>query len=245
MLGGILHQAGYFMGETLHKPRDSNPKGFFEWYEINRINEDILSNYGKSLRSALMKKIFKRNPVTNPGKNQHWLLSLPPGTSVINTNPQLHKRIKKVVEREHFCYKDPRFSYTLPVWQPYLEPGTVFICVFREPGAAVESILKVCRRMPYLNSLLINRRSAFRVWSDIYAHILLENSDNLTNFFFIHYNQVYNGSAIVSLADFLEADLKGDFVDENLKRSTANSPVPAGVKPIYEKLCRLAGYTHD
>ncbi|MCK5057978.1 MAG: hypothetical protein KAT34_15085 [Candidatus Aminicenantes bacterium] len=245
MLGGILYQAGYFMGETLHKPRDSNPKGFFEWYEINRINEDILSNYGKSLRSTLEKKIFKRNPVTNPGGNQRWLLSLPTNTKVTNANPQVQERIKKVVKREPFCYKDPRFSYTLPVWRPYLKPGTVFICIFREPGAAVESILKECRRMPYLASLRINRQSAFRVWRDIYAHILFGNSDNLTNFFFVHYNQVYNGTAIGPLAGFLEADLKGDFVDQNLKRSAADYPAPAGVKRIYEKLCQLAGYTHD
>lgn len=47
MLAGILHQAGYFMGDKLHKPELSNPKGFFEWMTINQINEQILAAYVK------------------------------------------------------------------------------------------------------------------------------------------------------------------------------------------------------
>ncbi|NIM13858.1 MAG: sulfotransferase family protein, partial [Candidatus Aminicenantes bacterium] len=39
MIAGILHKAGYFMGDNLYPPRSANPKGFFENWEINEINE--------------------------------------------------------------------------------------------------------------------------------------------------------------------------------------------------------------
>jgi len=83
MLAGMLHQAGYYMGESFHQPRDSNPKGFFEWYRINRINEDILAAHdGIGLRDRLFKKILKKNTIRRPGKNQRWLMALPEGVGV-------------------------------------------------------------------------------------------------------------------------------------------------------------------
>lgn len=53
------------------------------------------------------------------------------------------------------CYKDPRFSYTLPAWLPYLH-DTRMICIFREPGLTAESIVTECRTMPYLANLEMN-----------------------------------------------------------------------------------------
>jgi hypothetical protein len=242
MLGGILYQAGYFMGDKLYPPKKSNPKGFFEWAEINQINEQILSNYGKSLTSSLIKKLFKKNGVRNPGKNQRWLLSLSPNIDIIKPDPLIEERIKRVVQRQPFCYKDPRFSYTLPVWEPFLESDTAFVCVFREPDITVESILKECKTRDYLADLLINRKSAYKVWLNIYSHILTKNIDCFHRFFFIHYNQIYDASALPNLARFLDADLRRDFVDRNLKRTTADNQLPGNVKKLYKKLCERANY---
>ncbi len=243
MLGGILHQAGYFMGEKLHKPHESNPKGFFEWYRINKINEDILAGYGqKTLKARLIRKLMKHYVVQDPGLNQRWLFSIPPEVDIAYCNPDIEKAIKSVVSREPFCYKDPRFSYTLPVWKNYLKPGTVFICVFREPNVAVDSILKECRDRDYLESLKIDRRSAFRVWINIYSHILFKHVRSCENFLFVHYNQVYEGSALPLLSDYLEVNLKADFVDKDLKRTVSFRAIPGDAKKIYRQLCLLAHY---
>jgi hypothetical protein len=245
MLGGILHQAGYFMGDMLHKPRESNPKGFFEWYKINKINENILANYLKnSFTIRLLKKVLKKNVIENPGKNQRWLLSLPLDTSVNEINPQVEREIEEVIKRDPFCYKDPRFSYTLPVWRRYLNPGTVFICVFREPDVTVESILKECRSQDYLSDLYIDRRSAYRVWMSIYSHILFKHArgSDSGNFLFVHYNQVYEGTAIPSLSAFLDTQLESGFVDKNLKRTTPVGKVPGRAQDIYKQLCQRANY---
>jgi hypothetical protein len=243
MLSGILHQAGYFMGEKLYLPRESNPKGFFEWKVINQINEEILSNFGKSLYSTIRKWIFKRYTVKYPGKNQRWLLELPVNVTVNGTDPAVEVNIKEVVKHEPFCYKDPRFSYTLPIWQRFLPPGTVFICIFREPNVTVESILKECRSRDYLADLTINRQDAYRVWSAIHSHILSHYADRSEHFFFVHYNQIYNGTALPSLARFLDVPLSWDFVEKALKRTVADGPIPPAVETIYLRLCELAGYT--
>jgi hypothetical protein len=245
MLGGILHNAGYFMGERLHKPRESNPKGFFEWYKINKINETILAeNIRNSFTAILMKKVFKKNTVKNPGENQRWLLSLPLETDVDNSDILVENEIKDVIKREPFCYKDPRFSYTLPVWKKFLKPGTGFICIFREPDITVNSILKECRSRKYLRNLYITRRKAYEVWMNVYSHILFKHAigKNPGDFIFVHYNQVYDGSAIPSLSNFLGAKLEFDFVDKNLKRTIPGGPVPGKVRELYRRLCEAANY---
>jgi hypothetical protein len=248
MLSGILHQAGYFMGDKLYLPKESNPKGFFEWKEINGINEEILSNFGKSLYSTILKRVFKRYTVKAPGKNQRWLLELPVKVIVNNADPKIEEKIREVGKHEPFCYKDPRFSYTLPVWRQLLPPGTVYICIFREPNVTVESILKECCSRDYLANLSINRKDAYRVWAAIHSHILshyigFQSIDKNPHFFFVHYNQIYDGSALPSLARFLDAPLSDDFVEKELKRTVANGPIPPKAETIYLRLCELAGYT--
>lgn len=244
MLGGILHQAGYFMGDKLYLPRESNPRGFFEWKEINGINEDILSFYGGGFTGAIKKKVFKKHTVKSPGKNQRWLLSLPPHIPVTYCDTALEERIKTVIQRGPFCYKDPRFSYTLPVWRRFLEPGTVFICVFRDPGVTVESILKECASREYLADLSMDGKSAYSVWRNVYSRILSYGDSAHNGFFFVHYNQVYDGSALPALADLLGVKLNHDFVDKTLNRTVAHDsrPVPADVRKIYNRLCEAADY---
>lgn len=232
------------MGERFHQPRDSNPKGFFEWHKINKINENILADYLKnSLTTKLVKKVFKKNSVENPGENQRWLLSMPLDTEVRDCSPLVENEIKAVVRKEPFCYKDPRFSYTLPVWRRFLDPSTVFICIFREPDITVQSILKECRSQNYLADLYINRESAYRIWISIYSHVLFKHAraSNSWDFLFVHYNQVYDGTAIPLLSAFLGTQLKSSFIDKNLKRSTPVGKVPGKAQDVYKELCQRAG----
>ncbi len=247
MLGGIFHDAGYFMGDRLHKPRESNPKGFFEWYKINKINEDLLTPFNqKNLFAHFMWTFHKKYTVSNPGNNQRWLMSIPTKTKLSSSDSHLEKEIQEVLKREPFCYKDPRFSYTLPLWQDYIKKyktgETVFICIFREPDITVESILKECRSQDYLSSLYINHKQAYRVWTDIYSRILNMHAASYSNILFVHYNQLYDGSALKELSEYLEANLKIDFVDKNLKRTISTNSIPSGPKNIYRQLCEKAQY---
>ena len=136
MVAGVVRKSGYFMGQRLNPGNETNPKGQFEDPEINRINEELLSQVTPSRPPGVIGKLFFR---TRPVLGQRWLARLPLEASIPSPS-YLKKRIEVLTKREPFCFKDPRFSYTLPAWKPFLK-NVVLICVFRHPGSVVTSIL--------------------------------------------------------------------------------------------------------
>lgn len=241
MLGGILHDAGYYMGDNLYGANPSNPKGFFECGEINDLNEDILNHYNGYRLPHILYKLL-RVPKLKHGKRQQWLLSLPAQTIVDYSNDQIQKRIQSALSKQPFCYKDPRFSYTLPVWKKHLSSQTRFICVFRAPQVTINSILKECANRRYLRNLYIDTEYATQVYVDIYSHILVNNTEIMANIFFVHYEQILDGSALVRLSNFLDVELNNRFVDSKLKRTPALDRISDKAQQVYDRLCELAGY---
>ena len=241
MLGGIMHDAGYFMGENLYSGNPSNPKGFFECGEINDLNEDILNHYNHYWLPHILYKIF-RVPKPKSRRRQQWLLSIPPQIAVDYSNSQIDKRIQSALEKQPFCYKDPRFSYTLPVWKQHLNNQTRFICVFRSPNITVNSILKECASRRYLRNLYINTEYAIKAYVNIYSHILTKNAEILDKIFFVHYEQILDGSALSKMSEFLNVELSNKFADSKLRRTQALETISDGAIHIYSRLCDLAGY---
>ena len=251
MLGGILYEAGYYMGENLYIGNETNPKGFFESPMINNINEDILSKYSNVKSSyitnsnyGVLTDLLNINYLLNPNnqKDQGWLCSLPPELTIENEDAGIESRIEEVTNRGPFCYKDPRFSYTLPVWNKYLDDSTKIICVFRDPGTTVRSILKEHRQAEYLHDLKINETIAYEIYFNIYSHIIKNLGNNSNNITFIHYNQILNGTALSKLSELLNVKLTNSFADKNLQRSVKMGDVPDKVNSLYLQLCKLADY---
>ncbi len=75
-----------------------------------------------------------------------WLAAVPLGTP-ISCPPSIEQQIVTQTAKAPFCFKDPRFCYTLPAWRPHARHA-VFLCIFREPARTVQSILKECRDAP-------------------------------------------------------------------------------------------------
>ena len=48
MVAGVLSSYGYFMGDSLNPPNETNSKGQFEDREVNQINEAPLANAFKN-----------------------------------------------------------------------------------------------------------------------------------------------------------------------------------------------------
>ena len=228
MAAGVLARAGYFMGNTFHPPRDSNPKGFFEGPEINGINEELLSQVTASSE--------------NLQKGQRWLAKLPPGTP-IPSSAAINACITWMVGKEPFCYKDPRFSYTLPIWRPHLR-DTVFLCIFRHPAITVSSIVKECREAAYLHNVHMTEDRATEIWQMMYSHIM-EIHRHEGDWLFLHYEQFLNGSAFDRIEQTLKAPVDRSFPDQTLKRSQAIPSIPASVQELYERLCTLACYSEE
>jgi hypothetical protein len=250
MVAGTIAQAGFFVGDDLWPPKEGNPLGYFEDREINLINEEILK---LSLPQRIsidisefnfLRKRLKRNSIplffkNRPEHFQRWL-SRAPLDSIFQSTSDIHSRIQSIIKSEPFCFKDPRFSYTLPIWKPFLH-NTRYICVFREPEVTVESILSECSRENYLRSLKINCHDAFMVWSLMYNHILKIHSQE-GQWCFIHYNQMIQGGAIDRLEGFIDSKIDGSFINPILNRSKSSLEAPEECRQIYQSLCQLANY---
>jgi hypothetical protein len=235
MLAGTLAKAGYFMGDNLYPARESNPKGFFEDPVVNGINEEILEPLNFKLTHPIG-RWFEDYQLTY---GQRWLERVPI-RSRIPTPASVVDTIKKVTEQVPFCFKDPRFSYTLPVWRPYLK-NTVFLCIFREPAATAASIIKECKDIDYLQGVNINFDIALEVWTLMYRHIV-EKHRHEGEWLFIHYKQVLNGEILDNLELFTGAAVDRAFPERSLQRSSVDRVIPTATKRIYKKLCELADF---
>lgn len=238
MVAGTLAKAGYFMGDNLIPARGTNPKGFFEDREVNQINEEILAQVTPR-RIEFRGKTYLND---RPTYGQRWLARIPLNKK-IPSSPEIAERIHKITQKEPYCFKDPRFSYTLPIWKPFLN-NVVFVCVFRNPATTATSILKECHEEKYLRGLSINFRQALKVWTLMYSHILKIHR-NEGEWLFLHYNQVLDGECLAKLEAFTEAAVDHSFADPNLRRSFSELPVSRKASNIYKLLCEAAGYKDD
>jgi hypothetical protein len=223
MLAGTLRESGYYMGAHLIPPDAANPKGYFEDDEINAINEDMLAPVTPRLSRS--------------SYGWRWLASVPVGTTII-CPPEITKRIAAQTARSPFCFKDPRFCYTLPAWRPFVSDA-VFLCVFREPARTVQSILKECREADYLQDLSLDFNGAIEVWTMMYRHIL-EVHRYTGEWLFFHYNQLLDDAALCRLEAVLRVKVDHGFPDTMLKRSPADGDVSGNARGVYEQLCELA-----
>ncbi|UCH96418.1 MAG: sulfotransferase [Candidatus Aminicenantes bacterium] len=235
MAAGILSKAGYYMGENLMPATHTNPKGFFESFDIEQINEDIL------------RKVVKKKPLfidfflkKNLAKGHYWLAKVSLRKRM-KTDEFINQRIRKEIARAPFCFKDPRFSYTLPIWRPFLPKNTVFLCIFRHPTATAKSILKQIQGSRRLEYLRYNFSDAMKLWKLMYSHILYEHSTD-GDWLFLHYDQLLEEEGLNKIQRFTNAVIDKTFPEKRLNRSLPDdSKIPDDVGDIYHKLCKLAG----
>lgn len=239
MLAGTLSNSGYYMGKNSNYlgVNQANPQGFHEDYEINTINEDILKYSLPVLPEFIRKKFFPHQTTYR----FRWLQQLPIWFP-IRSNEKINKRISNLTKLHNFCYKDPRFSYTLPIWIPYLKE-TKFIVVYRHPNITVESILRECKESYIDTFIRIDQLYALNLWKRMYGHIL-KNYNLTTNkdqWLFIHYDQLLSNEGIKLVEGFLHINLDRSFIDSKISRSSKkNMELIGKVKEIYKELNSLS-----
>lgn len=237
MVAGSLRRAGYDMGAGLKEGTPSNPLGYFESVEINDINEDLL----RPVAAGLAGRPVDGVPHPVMAKDQHWLACLPRGVNV-EPVPGVDARMAAAAARRPFCFKDPRFSYTLPLWRPHLGPDTLFVCVFREPGRTVTSMMKDAAEQEYLRGLGLTPWFAYRVWIHMYDRIVSEHCRR-GRWLFLHYDQVASGEGLRRLARALEAPVDETFPAPALKRSAEGGQAPLQARLLYLKMKCLSWVT--
>ena len=225
MIGGTLAPGGYFFGDKIIPPRAANPKGFFESGVVNNVNERILKNV---------------MPTLQYGHRWLGLVGLP-GAKNLYVSGKIVKEIKELVAKQPFCYKDPRFCYTLPIWRPHLK-NTKFICVFRHPQSTIASILKECRTAPYLQNMKITKKKAQNIWRLMHTHVV-ERHRKQGEWLFIHYNQMFNMDTLTKIEEFLQTKVDKSFPERKLVRPVTNNiKLLPETQRIYRILCNLANY---
>lgn len=246
LMGGILFHSGYYLGDDLFPPRESNPLGFFETDMINEINEQILKPYDYNELCPEQKRLEGLQSSFSPIYGQRWLSYVEPETGILCSEKEVISRIKEVCSRTPFAYKDPRFSYTLPVWLEHLPADTVFICMFRQPGKTVRSVFGEHKTANYLTQFHIDEEIAYQLWYNCYRRIVDQLIPMLgTRLNFIHYEQLLSGSVIPGLSDLLGHQLDTRFITKELNRSKAVNEVPDNVLKLYGECLQLAGFQED
>jgi hypothetical protein len=246
MLAGMLSDSGYYMGDHLWSVKDEgNPTGYYEDLEINSINEDILATVvPEKPRNLVGKLLFK----SRPNYWERWAVAVPANRNISCPDHVVH-RIRHQVSHQPFCFKDPRFCYTLPAWLPYLELSSlVYVVIFRDPLITAASMVKEAKRPnPTFD---ITLKKALKIWECMYGRVLnLYQEHNLRHaWVFFHYEQFFLSSlsACELLEQLLGVPVNANFPDKNLKRSVipSNSVISRSQKEIYDKLCSLAGFSN-
>ncbi|MBN1966009.1 MAG: hypothetical protein JW910_15275 [Anaerolineae bacterium] len=246
LTAGVLAGAGYYFGDTPLPATDANPKGYFESREVEWVNDQLVRTMLAPTRWERLWAWLNPPPVQptfneeKPWYMTRWLALVPP-----RRRPYVHltirPRIEALVDRAPYCFKDPRFCYTLPAWRPYLRADTVFLVVFREPAVTAASILKEVARETYLQGVTLTFAQAVQVWTYMYRHIL-EKHRRQGEWLFMHYDQVMTPAGLDRIAQFVGAEVDRSFPDPHLTRTHSSESVPRETARLYETLCWLADY---
>lgn len=225
-VAGILNNEHYFFGRNLIPPRDANPKGFFEDASINReINEQILRD------------LLPRHTL-----GQRWLGRVPLNAK-LRINSAIETRIRNALSTEPFCYKDPRFCYTLPIWNAQIDQETTrYICVFRHPKSTIQSVMTSCKKDAYLRSLNMTPEQSEKIWYKMYKHVV-EKHVNTGTWHFVHYDQLFEHAHREILRAFLRTPcVNHKFPEKKLRKIISiRYTISKRTKAMYQSLCKLAG----
>ena len=239
LAAAIAQRAGYFLGEPLQPPNPGNPLGRFESFEVNAINEALLARVLPRRPKGWLGDLLMPHV---PLPRQRWLAAVPVGKEIRST-PALTARMARLTAQRPYCFKDPRFSYTLPAWRSVLDEAC-FVCIFRHPAATAQSILRERQDEPALHSLALDYGQALRIWTLMYRHIL-ERHCHTGEWLFVHYEQLLAGNGVERLAAFLDAELDRALINPALRRSQPTGAVPAQAQQLYRELCERAEWTEQ
>jgi len=233
LVTGTLATAGYSTGNNNWPPDEYNPTGYYEERGLLQLNAEILSSHMPSPVDTLA----KNHPDAQKAPNEARWLSLLDLNTTLTLEQHFMPRMIAYLELEHFCFKDPQFSYTLGLWKPLFR-NTKFICVFRSPIATIRSIVRYCGQLAHLKQMRIDETYAQKVWLCMYKHILKHSQSG--EWFFVHYEQMFDQTVLEQLEQFAQAKIDRNFPDRQLYKSPPRAQYSGEVAQIYRELCKRA-----
>jgi hypothetical protein len=240
MVAATFRSSGAFMGDQLIPASTSNPHGYYEDRQINELNNDLIRKIiGYNFLGWKIRRMFF--PPAHMFHQALWLAA-PRRLRDIQLTGDLVSRIRSFAEREPFCYKDPRFSVTLPTWSPYLSGNTRFIVVFRDPMRMVDSMMRDTREQ-YDPPLPIPANWGWTCWKRTYSR-LLEWSERSENWMIVRYDGMFDEKSRSRLSEFVDASLDFSQINPRVSRTSSHewpdTPIARTCRSLYEQLCERA-----
>jgi len=219
MVAALFRNSGIYQGEALLPATDSNKYGYFECKYINRINDRLIERMlqwwkgNRRLRPYL-------SPVAHRDPRCYWTAA-PRRLRFIEPLGWEWKQMRPFTERQPFCYKDPRFNLTLPIWHHYVPGAVRQIVVFREPHKTVDSMLR--DRQMYDPPLAFDARWGYLSWYRNYRRLLRELSRD-GQWLFVHYRQVLSGEAMPAIEAFAGTRVDASLIDPGISKTQTVEP---------------------
>jgi hypothetical protein len=231
MVTKILHLAGLYLGEEsdLAGPAPDNQDGFWENLKFVKLNDEMLS----ASRAAW----DCPQPLPADWAEREDFQSAVAKAEIL---------LAEFAGHEPWGWKDPRNSFTLPVWGSLLPQLSVVVCL-RRPLDVIHSLQR-------RNNLSFELCTT--LWTT-YMEAILENT-SLENRIITHYDAYFDGTAepeIRRLLDFVKLPVTPEVIErcrsavlEGLRHHRSATDgletrvVPSAIAELYERLCAEAGY---
>lgn len=214
MVAALFRKTGVFYGDEILIPKTPNPKGYYEDRGINELNNKIIE---RMLYWPIPHRWLQWAMAPVHRTHRAYWLAAPRRLWRVPVDAGAKQLMRQYVTRQPFCYKDPRFSVSLPVWRRYLPADTRFIVVFRDPDRTVDSMLRDVVET-YHPALPLTPQWAYTIWRRTYRNILAM-ARSRGDWLFVSYDQVLNGTALPALSRFAEAEADGSELDRRISRA--------------------------
>ena len=247
--GLFRHVPGIFYGYDPLQPSQGNPTGYYEDEVVNTINNILLRQMtGVTLLdlvpSWLRPFVARHIPWTHRDTRSLWL-ACPKRPLRWEMSYDVAHLVGRMARNQPFCFKDPRFGFTLPLWRPYLPDDARFIVVFRDPVQTIRSILRDAVELYGERPLAVTEDWAINHWKLIHNRIFEQRAaDKDGQWLFLELGSVLSGRATAALERF--CDHKIDTVHLRPLRAypSPQTKNELGIKeecgPLFERLCAMA-----
>lgn len=237
MLAGLFANKGLYIGGKALSPTVSNPKGYFETKGMNDLNNFIISEF---LKWPSLNRLRKHIAPNIDWDVRAYPFASPRKYTVPEIPQKLQNAIKYYSSKENFCYKDPRFCVTLPVWLRYLGRSVKYLVVFREPGKTIASYMRNGAEI-YKPPLKFKPPQLEAAYSRNYERLIEWSGPD---WMFIHYDQILSGSVSDALERFTGMGLDWSHVSKSLQRTKSSDFVvrDRAAERTYRRLCDRAAH---
>jgi len=226
----MFRDSAYYLGDDYIPAREGNPTGFNEDSVINHTNARLI---WRMWSMTLPRRLRLPQPAVHRDIRALWIAR--PFLRLFRGLPaQDHADMLARFARQPFCFKDPRFSITLPFWRQYLPKNTKFIVVFRDPVRTAGSMIREAER--YTPPLQLSEDWCVKHWKTIYQWILSDSRRERDKWHFVYFDDVISGQAVVPLETFTNTKLNASAVDSRITRERWDGSIPASCRSVWDRL---------